>query len=106
MKVLFICNQNENRSKTAEIIFKTRYNTKSAGLFCENPLKKEDILWAELVIVMEDRQRKIISERFPQEYILKRIINLNIPDNYYYMQTSLIEILKIKMNLAISELLI
>ena len=31
MKVLFICNQNENRSKTAEELFKNRYKTKSAG---------------------------------------------------------------------------
>jgi len=38
MKLLFICNQNLNRSKTAEELFKGKYNTKSAGLYNEKPL--------------------------------------------------------------------
>ncbi len=36
MKVLFICNQNENRSKTAEELFKGKFETTSAGLYKEN----------------------------------------------------------------------
>ena len=31
MKVLFICNQNQNRSKTAENMFKGKFETKSEG---------------------------------------------------------------------------
>ena len=38
MKVLFVCNQNENRSKTSEELFKGRFQTKSAGLYNEKPV--------------------------------------------------------------------
>ena len=57
MNVLFICNQNENRSKTAEDLFKGKFKTKSAGLYNEKPLTEKQLSWANLVVVMEDGQR-------------------------------------------------
>ena len=63
MKVLFICNQNENRSKTAEELFKGRIETKSAGLYNEKPVSEKQLSWADLVVVMEDEQRTEISKR-------------------------------------------
>ncbi|MGV8172042.1 MAG: phosphotyrosine protein phosphatase [Candidatus Woesearchaeota archaeon] len=101
MKVLFICNQNENRSKTAEFLFKDRFQTRSAGLYNENPLKERDLEWADLVLVMEDAQRKEISKRFPELYLKKKILSLDIPDIYYYNQESLKEILNDKIMIAI-----
>ena len=68
MKVLFICNQNQNRSKTAEEIFSERFQTKSAGLFNKKPVTKNQLEWADLVVVMEDFQRQEIAERFPKQY--------------------------------------
>jgi len=50
MKVLFICNQNQNRSKTAEKIFEDRFKTKSAGLYNEKPVSKKEIEWADKII--------------------------------------------------------
>ena len=44
MKVLFICNQNQNRSKTAELIFKDKFESRTAGLYNETPVTKEQIL--------------------------------------------------------------
>ena len=41
MNVLFICNQ--NRSKTAEEIFRNKFKTKSAGLFNEKPVSKKEL---------------------------------------------------------------
>ncbi len=96
MNILFICNQNKHRSKTAEDLFKGRFNTKSAGLFNEIPLTKEQLSWADLVVVMEDFQRKEIGKRFPELYLKKKIISLNIPDYYQYNQPELIEILNTK----------
>ena len=93
MKVLFVCNQNQNRSKTAELLFKDRFETKSAGLYNETPLTKQQLLWADIVFVMEDAQRKEISIRFPSEYLQKQIISLDIPDTYYFNQPELVEIL-------------
>lgn len=35
-KILFVCTGNINRSKTAELLFKDKYETVSAGLYCDN----------------------------------------------------------------------
>lgn len=98
MRVLFICNQNQNRSKTAEKIFKHEFKTRSAGLFNTNPVTKNQIEWADIIIVMEDIQRKEISKRFPKQYLTKRIISLDIPDIYKFNQPELIDLLKSKMS--------
>jgi len=98
MKVLFICNQNQNRSKTAEELFKDRFKTKSAGIYTEKPVTGKEISWADVIVVMEDEQRKIIAERFPKLYMKKRIISLGIPDIYHYNQPELIDVLKSKVN--------
>ena len=98
MNVLFICNQNKHRSKTAEEIFKDKFKTKSAGLFNERPVDEKMLCWADLVVVMEDFQRSIIGERFPRQYMQKKIISLDIPDVFHYNQPELIELLKQKMD--------
>ena len=96
MRVLFICNQNQNRSKTAEEMFKERFETKSAGLYNEKPVSEEELEWADKVIVMEDSQRSELSKRFPKQYMQKQIISLGIPDVYNYNQAELKEILSKK----------
>jgi predicted protein tyrosine phosphatase len=93
MKVLFVCNQNIHRSKTAEQLFKGRFETRSAGLFNDTPLDEEKLKWADIVAVMEDRQRKEIAERFPSLYLRKKIVCLDIPDMYHYNQPELIRLL-------------
>ncbi len=101
MNVLFVCNQNQNRSKTAEEIFSDKFNTKSAGLYNENPVTEDELSWADVVFVMESSQRTEISGRFPGIYLSKRIISLDIPDIYRYNQPELIKVL----NSKVSELL-
>jgi predicted protein tyrosine phosphatase len=96
MKVLFICNQNQNRSKTAEKIFKEKFETKSAGLFNEKPVNEKQLSWADLIFVMEDFQRNEIAKRFPKLYLQKMILSLNVPDIYGYNQPELIELLENK----------
>lgn len=98
MKLLFVCNQNQNRSKTAEELFRGKYNTKSAGLYNEKPLTKKQISWADTIVVMEENQRREIAKRFPKEYMQKRILSLNIPDTYSYNQPELVDILKSKIH--------
>lgn len=98
MKILFVCNQNENRSKTAKKVFKNRFKTKSAGLHNARPVTKKKLLWADAVVVMEDVQRSEIAKRFPDIYMQKRILCLNVPDIYHCDQPELIEILKSKIN--------
>ena len=98
MKALFICNQNQNRSKTAEEVFKGRFKTKSAGLYNEKPVTETQLKWADVVIVMEEEQRYEIAKRFPKLYMRKRILSLDIPDVYHYNQPELIELLKRKID--------
>ena len=101
MKVLFICNQNQNRSKTAEELFKNKFNTKSAGLFNERPVSEKQIEWADVICVMTDEQRSEIANRFPKQYMKKRIVSLDISDAYHYYDPELVELL----NARITELL-
>lgn len=96
MKILFICNQNENRSRTAADLFKDRFETRSAGLYNETPVTEEQINWADVIIVMEEEQRIDIGKRFPRQYMQKKILCLGIPDIYHYNQPELIEILNSK----------
>lgn len=97
MKLLFICSQNQNRSKTAEELFKGRFETKSAGLYNDKPLAEKQLSWADVVVVMEDAHRAEIARRFPKQYMQKRIVSLGIPDLYDYNEPQLIELLNSKM---------
>ncbi len=97
MNVLFVCNQNKNRSKTAENLFKDMFNTKSAGLYNQKPVTKNQLDWADTVIVMEDVQRSEIARRFPKLYMQKRILSLDIPDLYQHNNPQLVKILSEKM---------
>lgn len=94
MKLLFICNQNQNRSKTAEELFRSRFETKSAGLYNEKPVAEKELAWADLVLVMDDLQRAEIARRFPKQYLQKRILSLGVPDSFCYNQPELIELLR------------
>ena len=98
MNILFICNQNENRSKTAEQLFKDRFKTKSAGLYNTAPVTQKQLQWADAIIVMEEHQRNEIAMRFPGVYMQKRILSLDIPDVYHYNQPELIDVLKSKVD--------
>jgi len=98
VKVLFVCNQNLNRSKTAEQVFKQRFETKSAGLYNEKPVTERELSWADVIVVMEDAQRTEIAKRFPKAYLKKRIISLGIPDIYHFKQPELVDLLKSKID--------
>lgn len=95
MNILFICNQNMYRSKTAEDLFKGILNVKSAGLY-NNLVTAEQMQWADLILVMEEEQRIELGKRFPKQYLAKRILSLDIPDVYSYNQPELVELLKRK----------
>ena len=88
-KVLFVCNQGKNRSKTAAF----HLGGSSKGFYVD--LTAKDLAWADLVITFEDRLRFAIGEKFPKEYLSKKILVWDIPDIYAYGDKTLIkEILK------------
>ena len=99
--LLFICNLNKHRSKTAEELFSKSYPVKSAGLYSGNPLTEKLMKWADLILVMDDEQRNEVSKRFPELYIQKRILSLDVPDTYHYNQPELIHVLEQRMKKAL-----
>lgn len=100
LKVLFVCEANRLRSPTAETIFRgyPSIQVKSAGVGKEAtiPVTIELLEWADLIFVMEKRQRNIIHSRFKEIYQRKRIFCLYIPDEFEFMDPDLIELLETK----------
>jgi predicted protein tyrosine phosphatase len=99
-KVLFVCSQNKLRSPTAESVFAEHpeLEVASAGLNhnAEIPLSLEMVEWADVIFVMEKTHRRRLSEKFRQHLKHQRVICLDIPDEYDYMDPELIRLLESK----------
>jgi len=87
--ILFVCNQNENRSRTAEELVP---GSGSAGLYSEeNTLSKEHMEWADVIVVFEQGQVEEVRERFPHLALRKLIFNLDVKDVWDYGRKELEE---------------
>lgn len=97
-RLLFVCSQNRLRSPTAEHVFATHpgVETLSAGLNvgADVPLSEELLRWADVVFVMEKRHREKLSREFRQALGGTRVICLDIPDIYEYMDPELVALLE------------
>jgi predicted protein tyrosine phosphatase len=95
--ILFVCGKNKWRSPTAERIYKNdkRIEVRSAGMSgkSKHHISNDDVEWADLILVMEIRYKSWILGLF-RDLSLPRIENLNIPDEYEYMNDELIEIIE------------
>ncbi|MCH7568239.1 MAG: phosphotyrosine protein phosphatase [Nanoarchaeota archaeon] len=98
---LFICTANEQRSPTAEGLFKNnkQYLAKSCGIhpLAAKPITKEAILWADIIFCMEDIHKQYIIQNFPNTSQDKKIVVLNIPDIYIKNDPELVRILMKKL---------
>ena len=96
-KILFVCSQNRLRSPTAEQVFALRPDLEvdSAGTNndAENPLTSELVRWADVIVVMEKIHRRKLQQRFRSSLNGKRMICLDIPDDYAFMDPALIKLL-------------
>ena len=101
-KILFLCSKNKLRSPTAEAIFSNieGWEVYSAGISndAEVHVSVEDIEWADYIFVMENAHKKKLSRKFAQPIKSQKVISLEIPDNYTYMDEKLIEILQLKVS--------
>ena len=97
---LFICSRNRLRSPTAEHVFATwtGVETDSAGLApdSDTPLSVEQIQWADIIFVMEKVHRARLARRFTKHLKSKRVICLDIPDNYAFLDPELIQLLEVR----------
>jgi predicted protein tyrosine phosphatase len=97
---LFICSQNKLRSPTAEQVFSTwtDVETDSAGLnhYAEVQLSTEQIEWADIIFVMEMTHRNRLKAKHKSLLNGKRIICLDIPDDFEFMDPDLVKLLNTK----------
>ena len=98
MRVLFLCSQNKRRSLTAEKVLDGLrvWQVRSAGTENNARMKVTGGLigWAEVIFTMEKKHSRRIQEKYREELIGKKVVCLNIPDEYEFMDETLIEILE------------
>lgn len=97
-RVLFICSRNRLRSPTAERVFAGMpgIETDSAGLApdADCPLSADQLAWADVICVMEKRHRRQLQQRFKPHLSGKKLVCLDIQDNYQFMQPELVALLE------------
>lgn len=96
--ILFVCSRNRLRSPTAEHVFADwpGLATASAGVSrdADQPLTAELIEWADTIFVMERVHRDKLSAKFRHLLGARRVICLDIPDDYDYMAPALVALLR------------
>ena len=99
-RVLFICSQNRLRSPTAEQVFSNREGLEvaSAGLNSDaNTTVTPELLgWADTIFVMERAHRNKLSKKFRTQLKSQRIICLDTPDEFEFMDPALVNLLEAK----------
>jgi predicted protein tyrosine phosphatase len=100
INALFICSRNRLRSPTAAQVFASwdGVETDSAGLAddADRVLDVDQIDWADIIFVMEAVHLRRLQSRFGKHLARKKVICLDIPDNYFLMQPELIVVLTAK----------
>ncbi|WP_266157256.1 low molecular weight protein tyrosine phosphatase family protein [Dyella silvatica] len=96
-RVLFLCSRNRLRSPTAEQVFAgwPDLEVDSAGLADDamTSLSAEQLRWADLIVVMEAAHKRRLQSRYRTHLKGKRVLCLDIPDRYEFMQPALVELL-------------
>jgi predicted protein tyrosine phosphatase len=99
-RVLFVCGRNRARSPTAENVFGDYPDIEvaSAGTSpnADTPLSSDLIDWADIIFVMEPVHRRKLSTQFRTSLRNKRVVCLDIPDKYDFMDPELVQVLKAK----------
>lgn len=54
-----------------------RFATKHAHI---DQLATGDIHWSESILVLDKAHRRLIANRFPSEYLLRRVVHLDVSD--------------------------
>jgi len=94
VKLLFICSRNLIRSLTAEACFRDDpvHTVRSAGTepSARRRVTPGDLGWADAILVMEKKHAAYLKSRFPEDIAGKRLIVLQIPDDYEFGDPDLV----------------
>jgi len=98
LNVLFVCSKNQWRSPTAEAIYRRddRVSVRSRGTAkaAVQTIRSDDIAWADVILVMEDKHRQRILADFPGESRFIPMHVLDIPDDYKFMDDELVVLIR------------
>jgi predicted protein tyrosine phosphatase len=94
--ILFICGKARKRSPTAAVVVADRLGqpTDFAGLSADadERVGPEQLAWADVVAVMEKAQLSRLKRQLGPSLKGKRLVCMNIPDNFEFMQPELVEL--------------
>ena len=97
IKALFVCGKARRRSPTAADLAARLPGVEAdfAGLSADAdaPLNGEQIEEADLIVVMERRLLARLRRRFAGTLKSKRVVALNVPDRFDYMEPALVALL-------------
>lgn len=97
-RVLFLCGRNRLRSPTAEQVFSAWDGVEAASAGLDNDADvvctPELLEWADIVFVMEKAHRSKLARRYGRHLKRARVICLDIPDKYDFMQPELVRLLQ------------
>lgn len=102
-KLLFICSFNIDRSCAAEAMFRSskKYEAKSAGVepVATKVISKEDIEWADIIFVMDERNEGHKSELVDRfgGFVEMNIVILGIPNHFRRYDPELYRLLRVRL---------
>lgn len=92
-KVLCVCSAGLLRSPTVAFVLakEYKYNTRACGIYDYALIQFDEVLglWADEIVCVEET----VAKHIPEEY-KEKVVVLNIPDKYEYMNPELQEIIK------------
>lgn len=97
-RLLFICRLNRSRSATAERLFgkRTDLDVRSAGTAPDALVRVNANMldWADVIFIMDSEQRHWLDTTFAGHPALGRVLCLDIPDDFTFLQRELVELLE------------
>jgi predicted protein tyrosine phosphatase len=98
MNLLFVCSENRLRSPTGEEVFSQYEGIQAIGCGtnsdAETVVSGDLIEWADIVFVMERSHRNKVSKKFKGQLKGKKLVCLDIPDEYDRMDPVLVRLLE------------
>lgn len=96
INILFICSRNQWRSPTGEQVWRNHpaVSARSAGTSprAKKTVSAKEIQWADIILVMEQKHKQRLQASFNRLFAHKRLVVLDIPDEYQYMDPELVTI--------------
>ncbi|WP_415913037.1 hypothetical protein [Neptuniibacter sp. QD37_11] len=98
MRILFVCTQGKDRSRTAaEVASASGIDARYGGVSLDavRPVSIDDFHWADVIVCMEQCHRSKVRRR--QSGLSKKIAVWGVPDHYLYGSDELRSLVKNKL---------